>query len=209
MNAHVQVQARPVSVRGAYMHTFTGRKYYPFDPRAEDVDIRHIAHSLATRCRYNGACKGFYSVAEHSCYVAAHGPAETALERLLHDGAEGYVSDLIRPLKYDPAFRAPFKKVEDLNERVVAERFGLVYPFPKDVKVADEAVTAAEVEQIIILDPNDEWESGKCHDDSVVAKVKIEGWDWRKAENIFLDLFWELWWERPNHAELEARFGAP
>lgn len=184
---------------GNYMHTASGTKYWPIDPRPHDVHIYTIAHHLANRCRYNGATQHptiseriFYSVAEHSVLCSYIGPEEEALERLLHDGSEAYNGDLIRPLKYDPMFAAPFKHVEHLNEAAIAKRFNLVFPFPPSVKIADEAVTAAECRQIIVHDPSEEWESGKLHDDSIVADIEIEMWSPWEAKNRFLARFYEL-----------------
>lgn len=46
----------PVHLRtGNYMHTSSGSKYWPMDPRPAEVVIETIAHHLANRCRYNGA----------------------------------------------------------------------------------------------------------------------------------------------------------
>lgn len=172
--------------RGRYMHTSNGRKYWPLSPNPDEVHIEVIAHHLATRARYNGATQHvvygdriFYSVAEHSIYVSRYiyehlNRPDLALEGLLHDGSEAFNGDLIRPLKYDPLFREPFKIVEERNELAIAQRFNLAYPFPPEVKIADEAVTAAEVDQIIVRDPSDEWESGKLHDDSQIAPYTIQ-----------------------------------
>lgn len=188
-------------VRGRYMHTSNGKKYWPMDPRPEEVHIEVVAHHLATRCRYNGATqhpqfrsKIFYSVAEHSVYVSRYleevlGRPDLALEGLLHDGSEAYNGDLIRPLKYDPLFRAPFQVVEEKNERAGAIRFNLIYPYPKEVKIADEAVTAAEVNQIIVHAPNEDW-SGKLHDETNVAPYTIEMLEPFAAKEQFL-LRWE------------------
>lgn len=185
---------------GRYMHTAAGTKYWPFDPRRDEVDILTIAHHLANQCRYNGATQHpkhldriFYSVAEHSVYCSYIGPAEEALERLLHDASESYIGDLIRPLKYDESFRAPYLRVEELNEHVVAQRFGLVYPYPAGVKIADEAVTEAEVAQVIIRSPHEEWESGKLHDDKKVAPVEIQCFAPFAARKFFLHRFHQLW----------------
>ena len=50
---------------GDWMQTYSGKRYYPVDPRIEDVDINDIAHALSHLCRYGGHCSRFYSVAEH------------------------------------------------------------------------------------------------------------------------------------------------
>ncbi|SER27956.1 hypothetical protein SAMN05216548_11478 [Faunimonas pinastri] len=185
---------------GKYMHTAAGSKFWPLDPRPLEVEIETLAHHLATRCRYNGAIQHpahkeriFYSVAEHSVLASYLGPEEEALERLLHDGSEAYNGDLIRPLKYDPLFRAPFKKVEDANEHAIARRFGLQFPYPPSVKAADEALAAAEVNQVVPKRAGEDWESGKLHDDSVVAPVTIECWLPYEAKQRFLARFYELW----------------
>lgn len=196
---------------GRYMHTSSGRKYWPLDPRPEEIDIEVVAHHLATRCRYNGATQHstfpsriFYSVAEHSVYVSMYiervlKKPEYALEGLLHDASEAFNGDLIRPLKYDELFRAPFKKVEDLNEAAAAVQFNLVFPYPREVKIADEAVTAAEVDQIIVKDPNDEWESGLLHDHTEVAPYEIVMFDPFSAKQFFLTRYHELMKDRSKY----------
>ncbi len=201
-------------VRGKYMHTSNGKKYWPLDPKPHEVHPEVIAHHLANKCRWNGATqhryfrsKIFYSVAEHSVLVSRYveeelGRPEYALEALLHDGSEAYNGDLIRPLKYSPEFAEPFRKVEDLNERAGAVRFNLVYPYPKEVKQADEAVCAAEAAQIIIRDPNEDWQTGKLHDDSVVAPYEIEMLLPYEAKELFLMRLEEVLRKRHKYASL-------
>lgn len=45
---------------GAWIQTYTGRKFTPLSPQPEDVDIVDIAHALSLMCRFNGHCKEFY-----------------------------------------------------------------------------------------------------------------------------------------------------
>ena len=54
----------------AWIQTYTGKKFFPLAARPADVDIRDIAHALAMKCRFNGHCRVFYSVAEHSIRVS-------------------------------------------------------------------------------------------------------------------------------------------
>ncbi|MFZ5645793.1 MAG: phosphohydrolase [Bacillota bacterium] len=87
-----------------WIETYTGKKFYPLDPRSEDVCIEDIAHSLAMQCRFNGHTRVFYSVAEHSVLMAeelallGYGK-DVQLYGLLHDAAEAYLCDLPRPVK--------------------------------------------------------------------------------------------------------------
>lgn len=184
--------------KAVYMHVASGRKYYPFAPKAEDICIEDIAHHLATAARWNGATVHpdnpdliSYSVAEHSVLVADHVEFEQerpdlALEALLHDAVETYLSDLIRPLKYSPTFREPFQRIEIRNEVVLAGKFGLQYPWPKEVKIADEAVCTLEQQTIVPRDPSLEWQSGVCHDDSRIANAKIRMLLPAQARDLFL-----------------------
>lgn len=189
---------------GNYMHTASGAKYWPFDPRAEEVDIEVIAHQLAGQNRWQGAVrhpsdpeKIFYSVAEHSVYCAIYiantlNRPDLALEALLHDASEAYIGDLIRPLKYNPEFRAPFLKVELLNERVIAQRFNLVDPLPPEVKAADDALADAEFSQIVPKDPNEEWSSGIMRSTDSSADIKIAMLSPYEAKQVFLAVYDEI-----------------
>jgi hypothetical protein len=76
------------SRRGDWMQTFTGRRFWPLDPRGEDVLIEDIAHALSLLTRYGGHCTRFYSVAEHSVLLARAATPENALWLLLHDASE-------------------------------------------------------------------------------------------------------------------------
>ena len=54
-----------------YVSTYLGNRFYPLEPRIDDVAIEDIAHGLAYQCRFNGQTSAFYSVAQHSLIVAA------------------------------------------------------------------------------------------------------------------------------------------
>jgi 5'-deoxynucleotidase YfbR-like HD superfamily hydrolase len=90
---------------GDWIITYSGKRFYPIDPREEDIDIVDIAHSLSTLNRFTGHAKFPFSVAQHSLYVSAilsiqyDQPRDVVLAGLLHDASEAYVNDLARPLK--------------------------------------------------------------------------------------------------------------
>jgi hypothetical protein len=203
---------------GNYMATATGRKYWPFDPRPDEIDIETIAHHLATVGRWAGATrhrffksKIFLSVAEHSVYCASYmidhlKRPDLALEALLHDGSEGYIGDLIRPLKYSPDFRAPFFAVEEINEMAIGKRFNLVYPFPKEVKTADEAVCAAEHEQCIFWHPDEESETGILHSRANVAPYEIQMLNPYEAKELFLIAYYDIMADRAKYRPLPTDF---
>lgn len=172
---------------GYFMHTWSGQKFFPLDPRPDEINIGDIAHALANQCRFNGHTTKFYSVAEHVWHCSYLVPPEFALEALLHDAAEAYVGDIIRPLKLIPDIKAVYGPIEEAVERAVAERFDLVYPWPEWVKKADEMMVTAEMDQIIKSE-----HKGHLHDSSVIAKREVLCLGPFLAEQTFLDRFWEL-----------------
>lgn len=129
-----------------YMTTVTGKTFDPLLLQPEEVCIKDIAHALAMQCRYNGHCVGHLSVARHSVWVShevalafGHDP-ELEFIGLMHDAAEAYTGDLIRPIKHRPQLAA-FKEIEEHVERVIADVFNFAYPHPPEIKAADNAVT--------------------------------------------------------------------
>jgi len=139
-----------MSEADVWVGTYTGKKFRPFAPRWEDVDIEDIAHSLSHQCRFNGHSDEFYSVAEHSIAVSHRVPAEDAMWGLLHDAAEAYVSDVVRPIKSRMAFLRGdgaidmFRVVETNILRVIAAAFDLPWPMPASVEIADLRMLATE-----------------------------------------------------------------
>lgn len=74
------------------------------DPDPKDLTLNDVAHGLSMTCRFSGQCSRFYSVAEHCLRVSERleelgYDVETQLAGLLHDAAEGFVTDVPRPAK--------------------------------------------------------------------------------------------------------------
>lgn len=108
-----------------YICTSSGTIFYPFDPQRDHVHINDIAHSLSMKCRWNGHCHYFYSVAQHCLEVAEFvklwgGTPEQQLQGLMHDAAEAYCVDMPTPLK---AGFPDFIKVENRISEVIGERY--------------------------------------------------------------------------------------
>jgi len=73
-------------------------------PDSSAITLDDIATPLAKECRYGGACRGFYSVAEHAVLVAMKlrelgVPLRLQFAGLHHDDAEAFLSDIQRPAK--------------------------------------------------------------------------------------------------------------
>lgn len=169
--------------KGDWFVTYTGKEFYPLDPHLEDIDIRDIAHSLALQTRWMGHCKNFYSVASHS--LACARVAETSVPQgvdaaldwnkrcvapwaLMHDAAEAYVGDIIRPLKgslwmaEDPTTvnettMHSFKTFEETLLKLIAERFNLPWPIPSEVKEIDNRMLVTEAKANTVHHSGTHW----------------------------------------------------
>lgn len=171
---------------GHWMLTFTGRAYFPCDPRPDEVDILDIAHGLSNLCRYTGQCLRFYSVAEHSILVSRMVPSELAMEALLHDASEAYCADLNRPLKVSlPDYNAAIK----LNDIAVRTHFGLPLVETPAVKTADTDVLISEYRQNMPAKQHDlPWIWGGTER----PEVLLYCYPPLMAERVFLDRYHEL-----------------
>lgn len=162
---------------GDWIRTFTGRKFYPLDPRPREVHLMDIAHALSNICRYTGHCSEFYSVAQHSVLVSHYCDPVNALWGLLHDAAEAYLADVARPVKRDIK---GLKEIEERLMRAIAEKFGLPWPEPLDVKLIDTRLLIDEMRRLM---PNPE----DCDHFGVLPMgIEIEPLSPKAAENLFL-----------------------
>lgn len=158
--------------------TSAGVHFYPVAPLPTEVHLRDIAHHLSNLCRFNGATREFYSVAQHSVLVARQLPPELQRWGLLHDASEAYVGDMVRPLKYQlPEYRL----VELRVMHAIAERFGLTWPEPPEVKLADNLVL--NVERCDLLDHGADWPGWDRRPGEVPT---IQPWAPREAKARFL-----------------------
>lgn len=161
------------------MQTFTGRQFYPLDPREEEIDPVDIAHALSLICRYGGHTKRFYSVAEHCLLMSYAVSEDDALWALLHDATEAYVGDMVRPLKHHmPEYRA----VEDRLMAVIAERFRLnSYLMPDDVVEVDNRILLDERAELLGAPP-EAWQQ----DELEPLGVEIVGYSPGDIEGLYL-----------------------
>jgi hypothetical protein len=168
---------------GDWIQTYSGRCFWPLSPSADEVDIGDIAHSLSLQCRYNGHCKVFYSVAEHSVLVSKYVAPEHALWGLLHDAPEAYTSDIPRPLK---RCLPEWKVMENRIMEAICDKFGMLYAEPEQVSYIDMAITSDERTELM----------NPCDQDWGVLPpaigITIPRWSPYEAEMAFLRRFLEL-----------------
>lgn len=174
-----------------WMGTAAGGKFYPLDPRPEDVDILSVARGLAMTCRYGGQVRRYYCVAEHCWHVSNAVPSEYALEALLHDSSEAFIGDMIRPLKHQPEM-AEFRRAEERIEDAIRARFGIVSTSESRaaIKEIDNRILVNEI-TILSANPNQYLETPLLRDLQPLD-VELMCWSPTAAEKMFLHRFEEL-----------------
>jgi uncharacterized protein len=146
---------------GPWISTQSGR-FYPLNPRPDDVNIEDIATALSNVCRFAGHVVDFYSVAQHSVVVssllASRGP-RFQLFGLLHDAAEAYLGDMASPVKRHALFNVgsgegvfTFDQIERKVMSVIYQGLNIRPPTVDEselVKLADKQAFAMEVKNVL------------------------------------------------------------
>lgn len=148
-----------VERHGGWIQTYSGKEFYPLDPRMEDIDILDIAHALSNMCRFGGHVRTFYSVADHSVFVsklvegylrASDAQLEEirqgAFAGLLHDASEAYLVDLPTPVKRSVV---GYSTHEAFVQKLVEVKFGVEDHWPGLVKYCDEVALATEMRDLM------------------------------------------------------------
>lgn len=178
-----EFQNLPIQRKGDSFRTFKGRRFWPLDPRPEEVDIEDIARGLALTNRFNGHTLMPYSVAQHSVLVSYMVPEGMEFEGLMHDASEAMgIGDLISPTKkHMPQYR----RVEKRIMLAIRSRYRMLRKEPAEVKTADTLLYFAEARDVANRELTPEQVK-------MAPKKIIRAWSWRKAEREFLQRFYSL-----------------
>ena len=185
------------------MTLYSGKDVDIFNMNPRDITIEDIAHSLSNLCRYGGHCIFHYSVAQHSviCSYESGTPLQQ-FEFLLHDASEGYVNDLVRPIKHRPELEQ-YRIEEDKIQKLIFEKYKLQFPFSDRVHEVDNQVLRMELDAITIT--SDEIgkktaenevsfrEARKILREEKKSNCPIKRISPEEAEQLFLDRFYELY----------------
>ena len=102
-----------------WIQTHSGIAFDLLKPTPDMIVIDDIAHALSNLCRFTGHSK-FYSVAQHSRLASFMVSEQFALQALMHDASEAYLTDISAPLKALPCM-AEYKKLEAKLEELAPE----------------------------------------------------------------------------------------
>lgn len=196
----------PGDRKGPFQVNAVGGRWYPLDPRPEDFEIEVIAHHLGNICRYGGAPRDFYSVAEHSVLVSFYVPPAFARHGLLHDAAEAVVGDTIKPIKLLPEWGA-VRRVEALNASAISQRFGLTWT-PEALAAVDQVDRDLVIDECLAVIVNgEEYLRLKGYDLTRRLGAPVAALAPRNAKAVFL-LRWEELRRPPDLDRLHARWAA-
>ena len=90
------------------------------EPFTHEYDLREAVAATSRICRFQGRCKPFYSVAQHSVLVSVLLNDTTPWDGLAHDLAEAYTGDLISPWKQLIREEAPmlYARIKTIEQAV-------------------------------------------------------------------------------------------
>ena len=136
------------SIESGIIKTLSGKHFNLFDPTPEMIDIRDIATALSNKGHFSGLTPSYFSIAQHCVMVCDEFAfwdffidPKLKLLALLHDAAEAYIGDMIKPLKV----RIPqFSEVEENIMKVICAKYGLDYSSLHLVKTTDLFVQEVE-----------------------------------------------------------------
>jgi len=174
-------------VFGCYRNTIRVRSggYFDIaDPRPGQFTFADVAGALSKICRFGGQIDRFYSVAEHLWHCAEQaardglsGEAQRAV--LLHDAAEAFIGDVVKPLKVMlPEYAAIEQKVEDC----IALKFGVSFRlWQEEIRKVDRELLIAERHGLFTAD------DVKWTGEDEVRRLKIDFYRWSPpvAEEFF------------------------
>ena len=142
---------------GQTIMTRSGVDIDPFNSDGVVFNIEDIAHALSNICRFGGHSISFYSVAQHSYRCSLLVSDEYALQALMHDATEAFITDVPTPIKrrlFAESNRGQ-NDIETLNEKEdrlmenIFKQYNIPFPLNKEVKKADSTMLNVEAYELI------------------------------------------------------------
>jgi hypothetical protein len=168
--------------------TQSGSKFDPFAPKKEDLHLEDMVLGLSNCCRYQGQGIFHYSVAQHSVYLARElmrcGLLEEAFCAMLHDGSEGFLPDVPKPIKVRPEMEM-YRQAEKATQDLIYQIWSVPGEYP-EVKRLDRVIWGNEIP---VLFPDG---SVKCTHDEFIRDLRVERWTQERAFIEYTMLFHKL-----------------
>ena len=136
------------SIESGIIKTLSGKHFNLFEPTIEMIDIRDIAAGLSNKGHFSGLTPSYFSIAQHCVMVCDEFAfwdffidPKLKLLALLHDAAEAYIGDMIKPLKV----RIPqFAEVEENIMKAICAKYEMDYSSLHLIKATDLFIQEVE-----------------------------------------------------------------
>lgn len=174
----------------SWIMTSSGKHYSLDNPQVDQVSLVDIAHHLSQICRYTGACKWLFSVAQH-CLLGAAKMSEDGLSArlqllfMLHDAPEAYYTDVNKPLK--TLLGDVYDRLETQGMKVIWDAFLIEHPTDEEWEIVMQYDKYMFQNEISVLMPNPQ-EFGV----EVLNEVQIERESIEDIENLYTQVVFEL-----------------
>lgn len=137
------MELHPVSqVYDGVFNTASGKLVNIENPTVDMIDIEDIAIGLSNYCRFGGQILLNYNVGQHSVLASFLAPPHLKKVALLHDAAEAYLGDVIKPVKV--IIGDKYAELEEKWTRVIFKKFGLDHSQINYIKPIDNFLLQAE-----------------------------------------------------------------
>lgn len=173
------------SIHTGIIRTITGKNFNLFEPEPDMIDIIDIAHGLANKGHFSGFTPRYFSIAEHSIMVCDEysfwnneQPDSVKLLALLHDAAEAYIGDMVKPLKIH---MPGFVEVENRIMEAICKKFGMDIAKMPLIKASDLLIQDIEYQAFFM--------------GGLIPQSQVSYLDPERARIVFIDRFNELYHE--------------
>ena len=127
---------------GNYIETWMKIKFYPLDPRPEEINLYDIGRSLSHQCRFLGHINFHYSIAQHCVLLHDYIEEPHKKQMLMHDCSEAYLCDIPSPLK---PHLTNYHELEKNLQTMIYEKYNIdVIEHPR-VKECDSKIIFDEI----------------------------------------------------------------
>lgn len=133
--------------KGAFIRTLSGKFVDVQFPTPDMFEITDIAHGLAGEFRWCNQTEEYFTVAQHSIEMSRRAPYKLRLAALLHDAPEFILKDLPKPVKL---LLDEYKRLEDGVMQVIANKFGVTFPFDPEIKRLDTILLEWEYKNLML-----------------------------------------------------------
>lgn len=172
----------------SYYETYTGEIFTVSEIEPKHINLYDLAHHGSHLCRFVGAVKFHYTIAQHQVYAARilweeTSDATLAMCGLVHDGSEIITSDVASPIKRG---LTDYIAMENKVQEVIAKKYGLPYPWPHELEVVDKRLLVTEARDL--KEPT--WMVRHAYKyGEPYSHFVIEEWSSEKAKQEYIKMF--------------------